>query len=151
VGAIRTILVAVDFSEHSEAAVEAAIDLARSLGARIHVVHAFHLPIQIVSPYEVAIPDPYLEETRAAARQKLAAVVERIRAGGLPAEAHLSEVPAAQAIAGVAEKVGADLIAMGTRGLTGLRHVLLGSVTERTMRLAPCSVLAVKRPGDRES
>lgn len=149
-GEIRTILVAVDFSAHSEAAVDQAVDLARKLGARLHVVHAFALPIQIVSPYEVAIPDLYLEETRNAAREKLREVVERIRAGGLSVEGHLGEVPAAQAIASVAEKVGANLIVMGTRGLTGLRHVLLGSVAERTLRLAPCSVLAVKRPGDVE-
>jgi nucleotide-binding universal stress UspA family protein len=150
-GEIRTILVAVDFSAHSDTAVEKAIDLAKKLGAQLHVVHAFQLPITIVSPYEVAIPDPYLEETRNVARQKLREVVERIRNAGLSAEGHLGEVPAAQTIASVAEKVGADLIVMGTRGLTGLRHVLLGSVAERTLRLAPCSVLAVKRPEDAEA
>jgi nucleotide-binding universal stress UspA family protein len=57
-------------------------------------------------------------------------------------------VPAAPAIAKAAEDFAADLIVMGTRGNTGLKHVLLGSVAERTLRLAPCSVLAVKGDDD---
>ena len=60
------------------------------------------------------------------------------------ATSHLSEVPAASAIVDMAEELEADLIIMGTRGHTGLKHVLLGSVAERTLRHAPCSVLTVK-------
>ena len=47
-------------------------------------------------------------------------------------------------IAETAEEIGCQLIVMGTRGNSGLSHVLLGSVAERTLRMAPCSVLAVK-------
>ena len=46
---------------------------------------------------------------------------------------------------GLAEELGADLVVMGTQGHTGLKHVLLASVAERTLRHAPCSVLTVKR------
>jgi nucleotide-binding universal stress UspA family protein len=45
-----------------------------------------------------------------------------------------------------AEEIGADLIVMGTRGLAGLKHAMLGSVAERIVRLAPCPVLTVKHP-----
>ena len=48
------------------------------------------------------------------------------------------------AIAAQAESLPADLIVMGTRGLTGLKHVVLGSVAERVVRTAPCPVLTVK-------
>ena len=71
---IRTILVAVDFSEHSDAAADAAATLAKQLGAEVHVVHAFDLRIPMLTPYEVAIPEPYIEESREAAVAKLSAV-----------------------------------------------------------------------------
>ena len=51
------------------------------------------------------------------------------------------------AIAAAAERANADLIVMGSRGLTGLKHALLGSVAERTVRTAPCPVLTVKHEG----
>jgi nucleotide-binding universal stress UspA family protein len=57
------------------------------------------------------------------------------------------EVPAAEAIVAEAEASGCDLIVMGTRGNGGIKHALLGSVAERTLRVAPCPVLTV--PVDR--
>jgi nucleotide-binding universal stress UspA family protein len=54
----------------------------------------------------------------------------------------------ADAIVRVAEERGADLIVMGTHGRTGLQHVLLGSVAEKVVRLAPCPVLTVRHPRD---
>jgi nucleotide-binding universal stress UspA family protein len=53
-------------------------------------------------------------------------------------------IPPFSAILDLAESLPADLIVMGTQGRTGLKHVLLGSVAERTVRLAPCPVLTVK-------
>lgn len=50
-----------------------------------------------------------------------------------------------------AEDLGADLIVMGTHGRTGLTHVFLGSVAERTLRSAPCPVLTVQSPEEREA
>jgi nucleotide-binding universal stress UspA family protein len=49
-----------------------------------------------------------------------------------------------EAVSDLARELGADLIVMGTRGATGLKHILLGSVAERTLRTAPCPVLTVK-------
>lgn len=146
--AIQTIVVAVDFSVHSERALETAIDLGKRFGATLHVVHAFDLPLPLVSPYEVAAPDTYLKESREAAGLKLAAAADRVSASGVEVKIHLAEVPAAPAIVRVAEEVGADLIVMATRGHTGIKHFVLGSVAERTLRLAPCSVFTVKGGGD---
>jgi nucleotide-binding universal stress UspA family protein len=92
----------------------------------------------------VAIPTAFIEEAREAAAAKLDALIRRVATEGVTATSHLSEVPAASAIVDLAEELGADLIVMGTRGHTGLKHVLLGSVAERTLRHAPCSVLTVK-------
>ncbi len=144
---IRTILVAVDFSEHSDAAADAAATLAKQLGAEVHVVHAFDLRIPMLTPYEVAIPEPYIEESREAAVAKLSAVAKKIQDEGIRVESHMAEAPPARAIANAAEQVGADLIVIGTRGHTGVKHLLLGSVAEATMRHAPCSVWAVKLKG----
>ena len=141
---IRTIIAAVDFSPHSAPVVDAAVTLAKQFGAKVRLVHAYDIPIPLVSPYEVAIPEPYLEETRRVAAEKLAALVDRVAGQGVAVDSLLSEVPAAAAIIRAAEDAKADLIVIGTRGHTGLKHLLLGSVAERTVRLAPCPVLTVK-------
>jgi nucleotide-binding universal stress UspA family protein len=141
---IKTILVAVDFSEPSEAALDAAIGIAKQFGAELHLVHAYSIPIPMVTPYEVAIPDVYLDETRKAAQDRLAKCLEKAKQAGLTAEAHMTEGVPHIAIEEAAKSVGAQLIVMGTHGHTGLTHVVLGSVAERTLRHAPCSVLTVK-------
>jgi universal stress protein A len=145
---IHKVLVATDFSENAQDAVDTAISIAKTFGASLDVVHAFQTPVPIVSPYEVVVPDGFLEQARDAAAQNLKAVVEKISSEGVEVRSHLTEVPAAPAIARIAEENDTDLIVMGTRGNTGLKHVLLGSVAERTIRLAPCSVLTVKQHED---
>ena len=144
----RTLLTAVDFSAASDAALDVAVALARSFGASLHVVHSFELPIPAVSPYEVAIPDAYLEEARGAAARRLSEAVARARAQGVEAQSHLAEGSPSSAIVRTAEELGADLVVMGTHGHTGLKHLVLGSVAERTLRHAPCSVLTVKAGRD---
>ena len=141
---VRCILVATDFSSDAEHAVEVAIDLARQYGAEIHVVHGLDVPTPIMNPYSVSIPDTLLSQAREEAARRLGEVEDKVKAAGVTARSHLTEVPAAPAIARVASEIGCDLVVMGTRGLTGVKHVLLGSVAERTLRLAPCSVLIVK-------
>ena len=141
---IDKILVAVDFSEYADSVLDVAVEFAKQLSAELHLVHAFDVRIPLVTPYEVAIPTAFIEEAREAAASKLGALIRKVADDGVTATSHLSEVPAASAIVDLAEDLGADLIIMGTRGHTGLKHVLLGSVAERTLRHAPCSVLTVK-------
>jgi len=141
---IRTIAVAVDFSNHADAAVDTAIELAKALGAEIHVIHAFDLRVPMITPYEIAIPEPYIEQSREAAAAKLAKVVSTVRAQGVKVGSQLVGAPPPSAIVDAAERVGADLIVMGTRGNTGLKHLFLGSVAEQTLRLAHCAVMTVK-------
>jgi len=142
--AIQTILAAVDFSPHTETVVDAAVTFAKRFGAKIRLVHAYDIPIPLMSPYEVAIPEPYLEETRRIAAEKLAKLVDRVAGQGVAVDSILTEVPAASAIVRAAEETKADLIVIGTRGHTGIKHLLLGSVAERTVRHAPCPVLTVR-------
>jgi len=141
---LRRILVAVDFSEHASRALDAAIELAKRYGAPLDVVHAYHMPVLVGMPDEVALPPEFWTGVKEAAATRLEQSVARVRAAGVPVTPHLCEANPTDAILDVARESGADLIVMGTRGLTGLKHVLLGSVAERTLRLAPCSVLTVK-------
>jgi nucleotide-binding universal stress UspA family protein len=143
---IRKIVVGVDFSEPAEVALAAAAEWANRFGAELHVVHAFDLPLTIITPYEVAVPTSLLREAREAANAKLERALVRARATVKTAEGHLVEAPAGPALAEEAERLGADLIVVGTRGHTGIKHLLLGSVAERTVRGAHCQVLALKAP-----
>jgi nucleotide-binding universal stress UspA family protein len=144
----QTILVPVDFSAHSDKALDCALMLAKTFGARVHLLHAYHLPIQVATPDQVIIPRDFWTAVRDSAARKLEKALQKIAVAGIEGETHLAELPPAQAITQTAETISADLIVMGTRGLTGLKHVLLGSVAERTIRSAPCPVMTVKDESD---
>ena len=138
------ILIAVDFSEHSRKAIDTAMALAKKFGSKVVVVHGFQLPLPVLSPYEVALPDNFIGDARAAARRELDAVVVGLADSGVEVAAQLRDGPADAVITELASELNSDLIVMGTRGNTGLKHVLLGSVAERTLRHAACPVLTVK-------
>jgi nucleotide-binding universal stress UspA family protein len=142
--AFQNILVPVDFSEHSGRALGVAIEVARKFGGRIHLIHAYPIQQILVSPYPVALPLDLDRQFREASNKQLAEWAERVRSAGLPVETSTASDSPSEAIARCAESIKADLIVMGTRGLSGLKHVLLGSVAERTLRIAPCPVLTVK-------
>lgn len=144
--AIHRILVPVDFSEHSARALEEAIGLAKRFGAELHLLHCYQIyPAGAVGfPYDVALPESYERAVRESATARLSGWREKAIAQGIRVEQHLSVDFPSHGIVELAEKLPADLIVIGTRGLSGLKHVMLGSVAERTIRHAPCPVLAVK-------
>ncbi|MFI5321392.1 MAG: universal stress protein [Myxococcota bacterium] len=137
-------VVGADFSPHAARAIAVAADWARSFQSALHLVNGLQLTLPFLAPYEVTIPDTFIDESYAEAGKKLTALAATL-AG---VDVHTSVLSAAPQVAidTVAERVKADLIVTGSRGLTGLKHVVLGSVAERTLRHAPCSVLTVKAP-----
>lgn len=141
---IQSILVPIDFSDPSGAALDLAAGLAKLFGARLHLLHCYQINVGGISPYGLVLPENFDRDVRDAAARKLGEWGEKARAQGVETQEHLSPLFPSQAIADAAREVGADLIVMGTRGLTGLKHVMLGSVAERTIRTAPCPVLTVK-------
>lgn len=141
--AFRSIMVPHDFSAPADGALELALELARSAGARIRLVHVFPLPMENVSPYEIAMPERLVGEVRAAASERLERLLARVRAAGLEGDAEVDSGPVAETLVERARADGVDLIVMGTRGLSGIGHLLLGSVAERVLRTAPCPVLTV--------
>lgn len=144
--AFKRILVPHDFSDDAAAALDFAVELAKQLGGELHLVHAYRMPLEMFSPYGVAVPDSVMPEIREAAARHLKELAAKVKAEGLAVHVHLQEGPPADSIAEAAGELGADLIVMGTRGRTGLAHVVLGSVAERTVRSAPCPVLTLKAP-----
>ncbi|MEN8184715.1 MAG: universal stress protein [Myxococcota bacterium] len=140
---IERILLAVDFSAHSDRAVEVAASLGKRLGASLDVVHAFDLPPDYLA-YATSFGAEFEQKVQASAAERLEDVHERLRAMKVPVTLHLRRGSPSAVIAEVARQIHGQLIVMGTRGNAGLSHVLLGSVAERTLRTAPCSVLTVK-------
>ena len=141
---IERILVPIDFSDHCDQALRTATDLAHSLGAQIDLIHVIHSPVHYGVPGEVGVYQDLMAELQSNARSRLGRIQQGVVAEGLRAEVHVAEGSAAHAIVEHAEKLASDLIVMGTRGLSGLKHVMLGSVAERTARLAPCPVMTVR-------
>lgn len=146
---IRRILVATDFSAPSETALNYARAMARAFGAELRVLHVFE-PLWLTSAdlvgggVAVANMVQGLEET---ARKQLDESVTEEDRRELRAEAVMvtSESPARE-IARYASEEHADLLVIGTHGRSGLTRLLIGSVAEKVVRLAPCPVLTVHHP-----
>jgi glycine betaine transporter len=142
----ETILVPVDFSDHSREALNTAIQVAHVFGSTLHLLHCYHIQTAGISPYGIVLPAGYYADLREAAEKRLSDWHEIVSTEGIKCESILSADSPTLAINLAAEEADADLIVMGTRGLSGLKHAVLGSVAERVVRLAPCPVLTVKHP-----
>jgi nucleotide-binding universal stress UspA family protein len=148
---LRRILVATDFSETASLALDRALDLARAHGSEIALVHVMQPELPpLAAPEMVAIPPNYEEVLREACEEGLKQAAERVRDVGLVVTRHLEIGRAAQTVTECAKRLEADLILVGTRGNTGFKHLLLGSVAEEIVRTARRPVLTV-HPGDDRS
>ncbi|MEE9278617.1 MAG: universal stress protein [Myxococcota bacterium] len=145
--AVEKILVPVDFSEPSGKALDHAIALAKTSGAKIELTHVYHVPAIPSGPYAEPLPVEYSQAMRKGAQSELDAWLGRVRDAGVEGESHLIEGSPAHEIIELARRLGADQIVIGTRGLTGLKHLMLGSVADRTVRLAHCPVTTVPVDG----
>ncbi|HEY4593114.1 MAG TPA: universal stress protein [Thermoanaerobaculia bacterium] len=145
---IRTILVPTDFSPAAELAIATAHRLLAALeqDARLILLNVFNLPIEYTAYGPIPTSVSYLEDTGLEAERRLYEAAQALQREGLTVETVAREGDPGHVIAEEAEKRGADLIAMGTRGLTGLRHLLLGSTAERVVEYAPCPVMTIRRP-----
>ena len=134
------VLVPIDFSQDSEHAVDSAVGLAQQFQSRLTLLHAIYIP----EAAEVNLA-AYMDKIRSEADQSMAARLKRVQGAGIAADAVTVIGAPSQAIVDTARDLHADLIVMGTHGRTGLRHMLIGSVAERVVRLAPCPVMVVPR------
>lgn len=139
---LQTILVALDGSEPSLNALDWAIRCVRGRSGTIHLLHGYE-----PSPWGGAagsgLLPGYESALRRSAQDWLDDLAHRVASEGIRVEIQLVAGAPASAIVETATRIGADLIAMGTRGRSGLAQVLLGSVAQRTIQRAPCPVVAV--------
>jgi nucleotide-binding universal stress UspA family protein len=137
------ILLATDGSEEATLAAQTAADLSEWTGSELHVVHVGEIPF-------THYPDRYgyralYEEDEKEARELLEAQIEKMKSAGvIVAQAHLRLGRADEGIVVLAEELGADLVAMGSRGLGGVERALMGSVSDSVGRHAHCPVLIVR-------
>ena len=143
----RAIVVGTDGSETAGRAVEAAIGLARAHGATLHIVSAF-VPVPQQRLRAEALKAPHDVEWQVNPREDVDATLGEARArtanAGIAVHTHAREGDAADSIVDVAEELGADLIVVGNKGMTGAKRFLLGSVPNKVSHHAPCSVLIIR-------
>jgi nucleotide-binding universal stress UspA family protein len=143
---VRTILVPIDFSSHADAVLEWAAHLAEEHGSKLVLLHAYHLPVDFQQLEGAYLPPDFWTQVKSDATEQLERCAQRLRDRGLSVETIVREGYPATAIEEEARDRNADLVVIGTRGHSGLKHLLLGSVAERVVQKAPCPVLAVKTP-----
>ncbi len=153
----KKIVCAVDFSKGSERALEYALHFARTLQAEVWLVHVYELPLATV-PTGVArdAAEPgqlfdFVREVRSSLNAQLEALVTAHRGSGIAIHMRLLEGAPAGGIVAASKELEAQLVVVGTHGRTGLSHLMLGSVSERVVRSAPCPVLTVPLGADAHS
>lgn len=145
---IQSILVPTDFSEDAALAISTAHRLLAPLEqeARLILLHAFNLPVEYTAYGVIPTSLDFLKDTGLEAERRLYELAEPLQRAGLSVETVAREGDPAHVIAEEAQARGVDLVAMGTHGHSGLRHLLLGSTAERVVQHTPCPVMTIRRP-----
>lgn len=141
---IKNLLVPVDFSPCSEKSLAYAIPFARQFGATITLLHVLEIPPVVGAEFtqiDYAAIEARAKDDGTAELKQLAAAQA---ADGVTMRTHLASGRSWSEIVDFAKREKSDMIIIATHGHTGLKHVLLGSITEQVVRHAPCPVLVVR-------
>lgn len=146
---VKKILAPIDFSVHSMEAMRDAMELAKDVGAEVHLMH-------VISPHHHFIPLPLesnAEQSRELARESAMleqadeelARIKKDEFGDSKKVVTFAVVGhPVQKLADYAKEQGIDLIVLSTHGRSSVEHMLLGGTTEKLVRNAPCSVLVIR-------
>ena len=149
----RRIVVPIDFSSHTQLAVEYAQQLAAVFGSEIHLLHVIELPTYPDFYVPVSTSALNVADLRERSGRRMECLAEESFGpdSNVSSEVHVTVGRTTGEIVDFATGVDADLIIIPSHGLSGLERALLGSVTEGVVRKAPCSVLTAKPFGKRLS
>ncbi len=145
---IKKILVPTDFSKYADYAMRYAADLAHDFEAELLILHVVpEGDLRSMYDYPPDFPlEQILDDQKKAAEQRFAEIVADEKRRGLKVTPLVYSGKVYEEIIQTAKAHAADLIVIATHGRTGLTHLLLGSVAEKVVRLAPCPVLTIKHP-----
>ncbi|MCP5152895.1 MAG: universal stress protein [Ectothiorhodospiraceae bacterium] len=144
----KTILVPIDGSEHSRKALELACELGTKLGASLHLLHvaqSLHEGKTLVLGAAAVTVHAPLSELEKAGEQVIQAATRFAREHGVDAvETEITTGDPAKRIVEAARAEKADMVVMGSRGLSDLSGLMLGSVSHKVSHLAPCTCVTVR-------
>ncbi|MFO7867153.1 MAG: universal stress protein [Candidatus Aminicenantes bacterium] len=149
---VKKILCPTDFSEPSYKAVKAAGDLAEKFSAELillHVVSPVPLPSATTPPsgFNVSL---YQDELKKSAEKSLNEIKEKYVSSRVNADSKIIHGHPADRITKTAEDENYDMIVIATHGLTGLKHLVFGSVAEKVVRTSSVPVLTIRAPEESE-
>ena len=146
---IRNVLVTTDFSPASLQAIEVALPLIKSFSSDLHLVHVVppDYPFSTLADLPMVLPEPEIGQR---IRRRLHETATKYSVPLRPKNIHALKGRPFEQICQLARDLNIDMIVTATRGLTGLKHLTLGSTAERVVRYSPCPVLVV-RPQKRKS
>jgi nucleotide-binding universal stress UspA family protein len=145
---LKRILIPTDFSKFSQNALTYAAALAEKFGSELYLLHVVQ-NVGLLIPDMVNVVPPIMpsnEQMTAAVREALNKIVKDNKLERFKTNIEVRLGTPFYEIIQFAKETNVDLIVMGTHGHSGLVHVLLGSVTEKVVRKAPCPVLTVRHP-----
>lgn len=139
---LKKILTPIDFSEYSMEALRGAMELTKDLDAELHIVH-------VVAPH-FALLDKMREQARETlmleeAEEELARIRKDDCGNSARVVTQVMVGPPVPKLVEYAKEQQIDLILLATHGRTGIEHLMIGSVTEKLVRAAPCSVLVFRQ------
>lgn len=139
---MKKILVPTDLSNRTDRAVDLAVEFALAHDAEILLLNVHEPSLAVAGPYPVVLPDVD-RRTREGVEASLELAREQVEKAGAEADSKLVRGPTVDSILDVIEEENVDHVVMSTRGASGLERLLLGSVSEKTARLAPVPVTVV--------
>lgn len=140
------ILIAIDNSKYSEAAINGVVNYFKPQTAEIRILHVLTPIVLSALPQMSRGYAPELEDQAKQARALVDKYAQKLRADGYTVDAVIESGEVRECIIDAAERWHADLVLLGSHGHKGMGRLLLGSVAESVVRHANCSVLVVRLP-----